>query len=45
MKSTTLAPCWLTQEIIGAEEFDEQKPQTRSRCGLSYIIFEKQDRE
>ena len=41
MKSTILAPCWLTQVIMGAAELDEAKPHTSSRCGLSNIILEK----
>src|SRR5215467_4979250 len=40
MKSVTRTPCWLTQEIMGADEFDEPNPQTSSRCGLSNMIFE-----
>src|ERR1700680_4892970 len=40
MKSVTLTPCWFVHEIIGAAAFEEQKPQTSSRCGLSNIIFE-----
>ena len=40
MKSVTLTPCWLVQEIIGAAEFEAAKPHTNARCGLSNIIFE-----